>query len=270
MFREKGKTKALKIANLIAFIGVLAMNFLANYLPINNNTTGDLSDSYPNLIVPPGFTFSIWGLIYIGLTAFVIYQILDSRNGTISGTSASERVGIFFILSCIGNMVWIVLWHYELPGYSLMAMLVILFSLIAIYIRVNSESQTISNTDKLLVNYPFSIYLGWITLATILNVTALLVDRGWDGFGISEQIWTVLIFVAILIISFISLKTRGDLLYNLVFIWALFGIAYKHLEVFDMEYRIVYWGAIVSMVAILLMMIKILILDKRKNRKFRY
>lgn len=269
MFKEKKSKKVLKIANLIAFIGVLVLNFLANYLPLNNNTTGDLSDSYPNLIVPSGFTFSIWGLIYIGLAAFVIYQTLDSRNGSLSGQSASEKVGIFFIVSCLGNMAWIVLWHYEMPGYSLLAMLVILLSLVAVYIRVNGESS-INGSDKLFVNYPFSIYLGWITLATILNVTALLVDRGWDGFGISEEIWTLIVFGAILAISFISLKIRKDIAYNAVFLWGLFGIAYKHLEVFDLKYKLVYWGAIASMVAIVLMMLKVLIVDKRKNTMFKY
>lgn len=269
MFKEKKSKRVLKIANLIAFIGVLVLNFLANYLPLNNNTTGDLSDSYPNLIVPSGFTFSIWGLIYIGLAAFVIYQILDSRNGSLSGQSASEKVGIFFIVSCIGNMAWIVLWHYEMPGYSLLAMLVILISLIAVYIRVNNETSP-NSSDKLFVNYPFSIYLGWITLATILNVTALLVDRGWDGFGISEEIWSIVIFGAILVISFISLKLRRDIAYNAVFLWGLFGIAYKHLEVFDLQHKLVYWGAIVSMIAIVLMMLKVLILDKRKNTMFKY
>lgn len=269
MFKEKSSKKVLKIANLIAFIGVLVLNFLANYLPLNNNTTGDLSDSYPNIIVPSGFTFAIWGLIYIGLAAFVVYQILDSRNGGISGESASEKVGIFFVISCIANMVWIVLWHYEMPGYSLIAMLAILFSLIAIYIRVNSDSGA-GGTSKLFVNYPFSLYLGWITLATVLNITTVLVDRGWNGFGLSEQIWTLIVFGAILAISAISLFTRKDIVYNLVFLWGFFGIAYKHLEVFNLEYRLVYWGAIASMIIIVLMMLKVLIVDKRKNTMFKY
>lgn len=270
MYREKKSLFILKIGNLIAFIGVLILNFLANYLPINNKTTGELSDSYPNLIVPSAFTFSIWGLIYLALASFIIYQFIRNKEDSDLNESPVERVGIFFILSCIGNMTWIVLWHYELVGYALIAMLVILFSLIAIYTRVNQRGIKFNRKEKFFVKYPFSLYLGWITLATILNVTALLVDRNWNGFGISDQIWTLVIFVAILLISFISLKTRKDIVYNLVFLWGLFGIAYKHLTVFDMQYRLVYWGAIASMIIIVLMIIKFVVWDKRKNTDFVY
>jgi hypothetical protein len=269
LLKEKNSI-VLKIANLIAFTGVLVLNFLANYLPLNNKTTGELSDSYPNLIVPAAFAFAIWGVIYLGLGAFIIYQFFDKRNGQVGGKSAVERIGIFFILSCIGNMAWIVLWHYEYVGFALIAMLLILFSLIAIYTRVNSKEYELSSKERLFLSYPFSIYLGWITLATILNVTALLVDIGWNGFGISEQIWTLVIFAAILLISFISLKVRQDMVYNLVFLWGLFGIAYKHLEVLDLEYRLVYWGAIVSMIAIVLMIIRLVIIEKRKKTTFIY
>ena len=221
----------LSILNIVGFLGVVIVNGLANALPINNKTTGVLSDQYPNLFVPAGLTFSIWGLIYILLAIFVIYQLVTIiRKGT-EQSSFTEKIGIIFFLSCIFNIGWIFAWHYEILPLSLVLMLLLLGSLIAIYLRLRIGKSDATKKERYMVHLPFSIYLGWITIATIANVTALLVNAGWGGFGLSQQFWTVLVIVVGIAIALAILIHRKDIFYCLVVDWALAGILIKRLSV---------------------------------------
>ncbi len=215
--------------NFIGFLAVIAVNALAEILPINNMTTGEISDKYPNLFVPAGITFSIWGVIYILLALFVIYQFVVAFRKSTGAGGIFEKIGILFLLSCIFNISWIIAWHYELLWLSLIIMILLLVSLISIYVRLGIGRPVIKNSEKILVNIPFSIYLGWITIATIANVTAYLVKINWDGFGISEQLWTVLMIAAGVIIALATEFTRNDIFYCLVVIWALAGITLKRM-----------------------------------------
>jgi len=219
----------LAILNLIGFLGVVIVNALATTLPINNRTTGELSDAYPNLFVPAGLTFSIWGLIYILLAIFIIYQLIaairrDSRN-----TSIFEKIGILFFISCLANMGWIFAWHYQIVGLSVVIMLVLLGSLLAIYLRLRIGKSNAPLREKYLVHLAFSVYLGWITIATIANITALLVDIGWNRFGLSEQFWAVAVIIVGIAIALSILFTRRDIYFCLVVDWALAGILIKRL-----------------------------------------
>ncbi len=224
----------LSILNLLGFLGTVIVNGLANALPINNITTGELSDQYPNLFVPAGLTFSIWGLIYILLAIFVIYQLtIVIRKGN-QKSSFIERIGLLFFGSSVANIGWIFAWHYEIVPLSLFLMLLLLGCLIAIYMRLNigkiGESAP-PKTEKYLVHLPFSVYLGWITIATIANVTALLVDVNWNTFGLGEQFWAVAVIVVGIAIALSILFTRKDIFYCLVVDWALLGILIKRLAV---------------------------------------
>jgi ABC-type xylose transport system permease subunit len=161
--------------NLIGFLGTVVVNGLSNALPFNGKTAGELSDQYPNLFVPAGLTFSIWGVIYILLAIFVVYGLIVTTKNDTQKSLFIENIGVLFFISCLANMGWIFAWHYEVVPLSVVIMLILLATLITIYLRLRIGRSDSPNTEKYLVHLPFSIYLGWITIATIANFTALLV-----------------------------------------------------------------------------------------------
>lgn len=218
----------LSILNVIGFLGTVIVNGLANALPINNKATGELSDQYPNLFVPAGLTFSIWGLIYLLLAIFTVYSLVRAIRGDTRG-SFIDKIGILFFLSCVANIGWIFAWHYEIVLISLVIMLLLLGFLLAIYLRLGVGNKAPTTKEQYLVHLPFSVYLGWITIATIANVTALLVDINWNRFGLSEQFWTVAVIAVGIAIALGVLVRRRDVFYCLVVDWALLGILIKRL-----------------------------------------
>jgi len=195
----------------------MTLNTLANALPINGRTTGELSDQYENLFVPAGLTFSIWGVIYILLLLYVIQGFRNRKKD-----SSIFESGYAFFLSGLFNASWIVAWHYEMVGVSLLIMFGLFGSLLFIYQRLYK-----STSNEVLPKIAIGVYLGWITVATIANTTALLVDLQWGGFGLSEVFWTCLVVVVALIISATLLKQRKDVAFALVVIWAFVGIIIK-------------------------------------------
>ena len=239
----KQKRIILAILNAAAFIGTVTVNALANALPINGYNTGELSDMYPNLFVPAGFTFSIWGVIYLLLGLFIVYQLIVSfRSPETPGTEGREgserteaggfleKIGIFFIITSAANIGWVFAWHYTLVGISLLAMVVLLISLILIYLRLDVRKRPVPAAIKWCVFVPFSVYGGWITVATIANVTALLVNLGWNGFGISQPVWTIAVIVVGTLITLAVLFSKQDVYYALVVEWAFFGILIKRIQ----------------------------------------
>jgi hypothetical protein len=240
----------LSVLNLLGFLGTVIVNGLANALPINNKTTGELSDQYPNLFVPAGLTFSIWGLIYILLAAFVIYQLIMVIKKDSQRSPFIERIGLLFFVASVANIGWIFAWHYEMVPLSLVIMLLLLGCLIAIYLRLNIGKSAAPKTEKYLVHLPFSIYLGWITIATIANVTALLVDVNWNTFGLGEQFWAVTVIAVGIAIALSILFTRKDIFYCLVVDWALLGILIKRLSLDTVTAQSVIVTTIVGLVVI--------------------
>jgi hypothetical protein len=220
----------LSILNLLGFLGTVIVNALANILPINGVTTGELSDLYPNLFTPAALTFSIWGLIYVLLAIFVVYQLLPSVRGDPQKADFIRRIGPFFFVSCIANIGWIFAWHYQNVALSLVFMLVLLGSLLTIYLRLNIGTTEATKARRYMVHLPFSVYMGWITIATIANVTAALVNVNWGGFGLGEQFWAVAVIVVGIAIALSVLVTRRDAYYCLVVDWALLGILLKRLS----------------------------------------
>ncbi|PLX33624.1 MAG: hypothetical protein C0604_03295 [Clostridiales bacterium] len=231
--KRNSNLKILAGLNTFLFVGVLAVNYMANALPINGLNTGELSDFIPNLFVPAGVTFSIWGLIYALLAMFILHQFhsLKKRNGRFIGD-----VGIWFAVSSIANICWIFAWHYRQIPLSLVFMLVILFSLIIIVVRLRPNRKYARGLERLAVYHSFSIYLGWISVATIANVTAVLVTIGWQGFGFPDEFWTVIVIAAAIVLALISLNRFGDIPYALVVDWALAGIILKRYQTGGLEY----------------------------------
>lgn len=232
------------------YVLMIAMNGLANALPINGRTTGGVSDAYGNLFAPAGLTFSIWGVIYLLLGAHVLYQLGLFRSGEAQADRSEllGRVGVLFSLSSLANVSWILAWHYDLMLLSTVLLATMLVLLIAIT-RTIRGAGPLTTRESLLVRLPFSVYFGWITVATIANVTVWLVSVGWDGFGITEPVWAVAIIGVGAIIGTTVIVRDRDVAYGLVLVWAYLGIWIKHVSEggFDGAYPAVSTAALVCL-----------------------
>lgn len=214
----------LRYGNILAFIIMVIVNGLAGSTSfIGGQLTAQVSDANPTLVTPAGYVFSIWGIIYLLLGIFVVYQALPSKQGS----AFQNQVGFLFIISSIANIIWLFLWQFEYLAASVGIMFVLLASLIMIYLRLNIGKTKASLSERLAVHLPFSVYLGWITIATIANIAATLVSVNWDGAGIDPQTWASLIIIIAMLIALIVIAIRKDIGYALVIIWALIGIGIK-------------------------------------------
>ncbi|WP_298836772.1 tryptophan-rich sensory protein [Clostridium sp.] len=259
MSQERG-IKVLKTFTVLSFILMVTVNALANILPINGITTGGVSDSYPNLFAPAGVTFVIWGIIYLLLAGFVVYQL-----GLFKGTNTKDIVkliGGYFIISSLTNTAWIFSWQYKIIPLSMILMIILLVCLIKINGKLNSIELT--SKEKLIVKLPFSVYFGWITVATIANVAALLVSLGWNPGGLSEQILTIVILLVGLIIGMATTLKNKDIPYGIVIFWAYLGILIKHVS--SSGFAGQYYGIITTLI-ISLVIIFICLLYVAKERK---
>jgi hypothetical protein len=225
----------MKFITIFLFAGMIVMNYLANALPLNNKTTGELSDSFPNLFVPAGITFTIWGVIYLLLIIFCIIQFTTTDQITIS------NIGWLFGASCILNALWIVFWHYGKLPLTLIVMLGLLVTLIYINILIKDLPYGI-------IKASFGIYLGWSCIATIANVTALLVNYKWNGAGISQETWTIIMISVGAIIASITLYRLDNPFIGLSVIWAFIGIIIKR----QSDYRSIVITAVIALTIVAL------------------
>lgn len=223
----KKTTWLLKPIVTLSYVVMLAVNALSALLPLNGVTPQDVSAMYPNLFVPAGYTFSIWSVIYLGLLLFMLYQLGLFRGKKHPGDETLLRkTAVAFSVSSLANVCWLFAWHY---GAILLSVLIMLFLLVClIYIRTLIAEKPRSRRETLFVQIPFSLYFGWITVATIANVTALLVSIGWNGFGISAVVWTILVLAVGAIIGVLTTLRFRDPAYVLVLIWAYIGILANH------------------------------------------
>lgn len=223
----------IKILTTVTYVAMVAVNFLANSLPINNRSTGAISDAYPNLFAPAGLTFSIWGLIYILLGGYVLYQFLNKSEKM---EKLIQKINPLFIATSIANISWIFAWHYDYIDLSVLIMAALLFFLIKIADVLRGEEFTLR--EKVLIWAPFSVYFGWITVAAIANITVFLVSIGWQGFGIQDFVWTSIVLVVGAIIGVLRMLKDKNIAYGLVLVWAYLGILLKHLSEggFDGQY----------------------------------
>ena len=212
----------LRYANIIFFVLTVIVNGIAGSTTlIGGQDTAAVSDKYPTLITPAGYVFAIWGIIYALLGVFVIYQALPKQRDS----GFIEKIGWLFVLSSIINMAWLVVWQYEFLIVSVALIIAYLLALIGIYLRLNIGKGKTGIKEKLAVHVPFSVYIGWLSIATIANISIYLVSVGWDGFGIATETWAVLIIAVALVLTMLMLGIRKDLAYALVVIWALVGIS---------------------------------------------
>lgn len=246
--KEKNKFIYASIV-AITFILMVAVNGLANALPINGIGTGQVSDAYPNLFAPIGLTFAIWGVIYLLLFGHVIHQFIKRHE--YYEDSKHRNIALLFSFSSIINTIWIFAWHYQAISISLILMIMILISLIAINILLIKPQ---SKTERLLLKVPFSVYFGWITVATIANVTTYLVSINWNAFGLSQVLWANIIILIGSFIGYLAIQFYRAYLYGFVIIWAYTGIILKHIskDFFDWQYPSIIIVTMFSMALIVL------------------
>jgi hypothetical protein len=238
--------RTLQILNLIGFLIMLTLNFLANYLPLNGNTTGELSDKYTNLFVPSGATFSIWGIIYLLLLVFTIYQASNLFSNKASRVNTIvQKIGIWYFLSSLLNASWILVWHYELVPVSVAVMLVMLISLILVNFGIYNGSARLTRWERFITKAPFGVYLGWICVATIANVTSWLTGIGWDG-GFEQDTWAVMMIAIGGFIAFLAASRLQNGYLSLAVVWAFSGIIMKRLDQEPLYYSIVFVAGVAA------------------------
>lgn len=220
------KPTVRQIANAIITLAVIAINVLANALPLNGLNTGEISDRFSIYFVPAGYVFSIWGVIYIGLIAFAVYQILPSQRDN----PHVARISSAYVLSGIANIVWIFLWHHQVFSLTLIAMLALLISLIAIFLQLWKGREQWCKADRWAIVLPFNIYLGWVSVATVANATQLLYFLNWNGWGISPEVWALIMLIVAAGIAVAMTLRHRNVAYAAVFVWAYVGIAVKHAD----------------------------------------
>jgi len=265
--RSKGNLRIASLFSVIAFAGVLAVNALANILPFNGVNTGVLSDEIPNLFVPAGITFSIWGVIYVLLAGYAVAAAGEAwrKRGIAAqlpdqGTRAwTGRDAALFIANMAANAAWIFAWHWRNVNLAMALMLVILGTLIALEQgsqRKLAEGGALAKEPqnsaravhaagvgkRFFLTVPLRVYLGWISVATIANVTAVLVKAGWNGFGLDPRLWTVIVIAAGLAVALGFSIAKKQLAAPLVVVWAYAGIVLKRVQV-DAAYSAPVWVA---------------------------
>ena len=220
----------------VAYLALVVVNYLANALPLGGRGTGVISDAYPNLFAPAGYAFSIWGLIYTLLAIYVVYQFSQKEN------ILTAQVNRLFVVNALFNVGWLFAWHYDVIWLSVLLMLGLLVTLIKIADVL--RQSVLTRKENFLVRLPFSIYFGWITVATIANITVLLVGLGWNGFGLAESFWTVIVLlVGAAIGSWRTIHDR-NIPYALVLVWAYGAILFKHVS--ESEFNGAYPAVIVA------------------------
>lgn len=202
----------------IAYIGIITINALANILPLNGQTTGEISNRLPVLFTPAGYVFSIWSVIYILLAVWIVGFWIRYKKGEVP----SSKITLFFTLSAVFNIAWLYLWHYEFFAWSVLAIFAYLASLIALYLQYSNSER------KLTERLPISVNMGWLSVATIANTSFVLTHYNWSGWGLSDQLWTVIMLTVATALALHIRFHHSDIPYALVFIWAFIGIAVKH------------------------------------------
>ena len=214
------------IITWILYVGVIAVNALANIIPINGYNTGQISAFYPNAFVPAGFTFSIWGIIYLLLLSYTIgftyYSI--QRQQYPKAFILIERINTYFLLTCVFNMAWILAWHYLQIELSVLIMLLFLSTLIQLFLKTKSMANDLTLTQRFILQTPFIVYLGWISVATIANITALLVAYKWTAFAVDPVYWSAAMILIAIVLAMLILRKFKVVEFALVVAWALWGI----------------------------------------------
>ncbi|WP_143310860.1 hypothetical protein [Chitinophaga vietnamensis] len=217
------------VFNTIGFIIMITVNALGALLPINGKTAREVSAEYPNLFTPAAFTFEIWGLIYLAVLSFVVYQLWLSFSDKQPEMLARlmNCMKDWFLISCVANACWLFAWHYELLPVTIPLMLLLSASLLIIHIRCRIAVDAVTPPEKFFIHLPFSLYFGWVSIATISNFAALFVYAGWQDSPEAQVNWAVGMISVGTITSIIMVLLRNNIIHALVNVWAFYGILVK-------------------------------------------
>lgn len=223
-------TKSLRIINTVFFAAMIAVNALANLLPLGIGTTGAVSVKYPTLFTPAPVTFAIWGVIYLLMGVFLLYQwgAFDPKGKSEQTVSA---IGLSFAVGCAMNIGWIFSWHFGAIPLSMLFMLGLLVSLSFTVGRMAKNAE--KGLLRKLTQIGFDLYLGWIIAASIANVSVLLVSLGWNRFGLSQSFWTCAVLLAASVIGSLPTLLRSRYFSTAGVAWAFIGILIKHFAPID-------------------------------------
>ncbi len=250
-----------QILVVASYVAMLVVNFLSNALPINGVTTQEISEKYANLFAPAGYTFAIWGVVYLLLGLYILFQFGVFKKHAIP----SERlfsINNWFILLNLLNIAWVFAWHYDLILLSTIIILAMLVCLIVINLLINKLPLTLQ--QKLFVKVPFGVYFAWLTVATVANITTLLTYFNWNGFGLPNEVWMVIILIVVTIISVLTTLKLNCPAYALTIIWALVGILVQHLTTYNGQYLSV---MVTTLLAIAIMLLTLVyLLFKNRNQ----
>ncbi|PIB37950.1 hypothetical protein BFP75_19160 [Maribacter sp. 4G9] len=223
----KAKQKFLALLNLLSVLLVIGVNYISQAVRLNDTTIGEVSNTYDNLFTPASYAFSIWGLIFLGLIVFSVFQIKRAFFSKES-TEFIGQIGYWFCLANLLNSAWVIAFVYDHTGLSVLIMLGILFSLIKIILNTNMERWDAPKATIAFVWWPICLYGGWIAVATIANVAAFLTKLGWTGAPLSEISWTLILITVATILNLVIIRTRFMREFAAVGVWALVAIAVRH------------------------------------------
>lgn len=231
--------RTLQISNILAFLTTLVMNYLSNTGIFNNSTMATVSAKYQNLFTPAGYAFSIWGVIYLALAGFIIYQS-KGLFGNAVPHAVVKKIGWLFVLSCLANCLWIICWLYDYTGLSVLVMVTLLASLCAIVLKTRMELDLIPLKRVAFEWWPFAMYLGWICVALIANTAAYLTKIQWAGFGFTDKTWTLIMILAAVVINILLIWFRNLRESAAIGAWGLAAVAVaNHHKVQDIFYAAV-------------------------------
>lgn len=251
------KDKIRQIGVILATLGILITNVITKVIPIKGVITGSITPKINIYFIPANYAFSIWSLIYLGLILYTVYQALPAQRTN----PKLQSIGWFYIASSFMISAWMLFFLYEIYLFTMLTMIGLLILLVAVYEKLDVGREVVSRGMRYLVHVPFSIYLGWITLATFGNISNFLQVQGWSGIGITPKIWAVVLMVATIVIAELTAFNRQDLAYLAVFVWAFIGIAVHHKGVSP-----VFEAACVSAAIVIIITVVTLIVRPRLKR----
>lgn len=241
--------RTLQIANGIALVSTIIINYLSNTGLLNSKTIGDVSDGLTTLFTPAGYAFSIWGFIYLLLIGFIFYQGKSLFSSNTTSDSVVLKIGWWFVISCIANSVWVFLWIYGETGISCFFILLLLFSLMQIIFRCRLELDLEPFSKMLFIAWPFVFYAGWVTVASIANISAYLYKINWDGFGIASETWAIVMISVAVLVNIWAIFSRNLREFAVVGAWALIAIGVRNQETYQNVTNIAYIGAGILFIA---------------------
>lgn len=240
--------RTLQIANGIALVSTIIINYLSNTGLINGTTIGGVSNKLITHFTPAGYAFAIWGFIYLLLIGFIFYQGRSLFTSNIKSDDVVLKIGWWFVISCIANSAWVFLWLYGYTGSSCIAILILLFSLMQIVFSCRMELDYVPFSRILLLWWPFVFYAGWVTVASIANISAYLNKIEWNGYGLTDDNWAIVMIIVAVIINLRAIYDRNLREFALVGAWALIAIAIRNQEMYHNIRDIAYLGAAVLLI----------------------